>query len=167
MSEPKNWRTYEEVARFLLDRIAGELGLTQVEGKQDILGRLSGTSWEIDAKGVSDCGTGFVLIEVRRYTTKRLSQEAIAGIAYRIHDTGASGGIVVSPLPLQSGAERVAASAGVVSIQLNEHSTTEQYILRFLNRVMVGLNVESISVEARLLGGTLTTVVAPERNDDV
>jgi hypothetical protein len=168
MSISNAWRTYEEVAQLLLNSIAAELGLSHVEGKQDIAGKLSGTTWEIDAKGVSSGSDGFVLVEVRRHTTKGLSQESLAALAYRIQDTGASGGIVVTPLPLQVGAAKVAASSGVVSVQLNEHSTTEQYLLRFLNRVMVGLPAETISVGARLTGGTLTTVIpqVPDANSD-
>jgi len=46
------WKSYEEVARYLLDQNAHELGLKRVEGKQEIPGRGSGTCYEIDAKGI-------------------------------------------------------------------------------------------------------------------
>ena len=45
---------YEEVARILLNRMRKEFGLERVEGKQDIEGLKSGTSWEIDAKGIRE-----------------------------------------------------------------------------------------------------------------
>lgn len=162
MTESTNWRTYEDVARYLLDKIADLLGLERVEGKQYVPGKKSGTKWEIDAKGVCNNGTAFIVVEIRRYTTSRLSQEALASLAYRIDDTGASGGIVVSPLPLQSGAQKVADSGGIVAVQLDENSTTEQYVLRFLKTVMVGLKPEGIMPSISILGMTLTTVESPQ-----
>ena len=165
MTEPTNWRTYEEVARQLLDKIAGLLGLERVEGKQYLPGKKSGTNWEIDARGVSSNGTGFLVIEIRRYSTSRLSQEALAAIAYRIEDTGANGGIVVSPLPLQSGAQKVADAARVVAVQLDQNSTTERYVLRFLKNVMVGLEPDGLKSSVSILGGTLTTVEPPQLDD--
>ncbi|HEY4243701.1 MAG TPA: hypothetical protein VGM88_28005 [Kofleriaceae bacterium] len=46
----KGWESYEQVSRFLLDQFADRFGLERVEGKQDVIGLRSGTSWEIDAK---------------------------------------------------------------------------------------------------------------------
>ncbi|MNR30230.1 hypothetical protein D3C85_1476750 [compost metagenome] len=107
--------------------------------------------------------SGFVLIEVRRYTSSRLSQEDMAAVAYRIQDTGAVGGIVVSPLPLQVGAQRVAEAANIVAVQLSENSTTTEYILRFLNNVMVSLAPDSVIVSVSLVGGTLSRVSESEQ----
>ena len=122
-------------------------------------GRKSGTSWELDAKGVRSDESGFVVIEVRRYTTRRLDQEKMAAIAYRIRDTGAKGGIVVSPLGLQEGAKKIAKRAGVISVRLSADSTTEEYILRFLNQVMLGTAPDTLQVSVTLIGGTLETVI--------
>ncbi len=52
MSE-KRWKTYEEVAQFLLNRVADQFGVGRFEGKQVMPGE-SGTTWEIDAKGCND-----------------------------------------------------------------------------------------------------------------
>jgi hypothetical protein len=49
---PKPWRTYEEVAQYLLNEFAAHFGLGHVEGKQVVPGQ-SGADWEIDAKGVA------------------------------------------------------------------------------------------------------------------
>jgi hypothetical protein len=94
------WQSYEEVGTYLLDRFATEFGLDRVEGKQGVAGQRSGTSWEIDAKGFRLGQDGFVIVEFRRYTTSRLNQEDLGGLAYRIIDSGAEGGIIVSPLGL-------------------------------------------------------------------
>jgi hypothetical protein len=102
----KAWRRYEEVARYLLDRFAKEFGLKFVEGKQEVEGQL--TEWEIDAKGVAeddaDGTEGFVIVECRR-RSKKQTQGEVGQLAFAISDTGASGGIVVSPFGLQKGAK--------------------------------------------------------------
>src|ERR1700675_4241463 len=94
-NEPE-WKRYEEVARDLLNRFAQEFGLKFVEGKQRIQGLRSGTAWEIDAKGVAGGEEGFFIVECRRYTTSKQNQEKVSALAYRISDTGAVGGILVS-----------------------------------------------------------------------
>ena len=163
-TDDKNWKTYEEVATHLLNEISTKLGLEYVEGKQRLSGLKSGTNWEIDAKGVKPDGEDFVIIEIRRYTSSRITQEATAAIAYRIQDTGAVGGIIVSPMGLQEGAKTVAAAESIVTVQLNENSTTTEFILRFLNQVMFSTEPDSISVSSSFISGTLTTVIDNTKN---
>src|SRR5271157_2418146 len=100
----KQWRSYEQISAYLLDKLSKEFGLTRVEGKQKLVGR-SGTEWEIDAKGIRDDDGGIVIIECRRYTTSKQNQEKIAGFAWKITDTNAQSGIIVSQLGLQRGAK--------------------------------------------------------------
>lgn len=133
------WQTYEEVARFLLQELAAHFGLGAVEGKQIVPGT-SGTNWEIDAKAFSAAGDGFLLVECRRHTTRGPTQEQMAALCYRITDSGACGGIMVSPHEPQRGAKLVASHEGVHQVQLRADSTTENYLLRFLNRVFVGVS---------------------------
>ena len=134
-----SWRSYERVAQHLLNSIAHHFGLGRVEGKQILPGE-SGTNWEIDAKGVLLNDDGFLVVECRRYTTSRLSQEDAGAIAYRIRDTGAAGGIIVSPMALQEGAKKVADHEGITRVRLSSDSTTTDYLLQFLNKVFVGLS---------------------------
>jgi len=143
--EKKTWESYEEVAQYLLNQFASQFGLGHVEGKQCVPGE-SGTEWEIDAKGVANNGDGFLIVECRRYTKSRLSQESLAAIAFRIQDVGASGAIVVSPLDLQSGAKLVAAHANIQHVILDPKSTTTEYVLRFLNQIFMGLT-ETVSIK--------------------
>ncbi len=63
-----SWKSYEEVAEYLLDQVAAHFHLGQVEGKQVVPGA-SGTEWEIDAKGCHMDGESFVVIECKRHTT--------------------------------------------------------------------------------------------------
>lgn len=134
------WESYEEVATFLLAKFASEFGLIQVEGKQKVHGyNLTGTEWEIDAKGLRKGNDGFIIVECRRYTSSRQSQEKLGGLAFRIADSGAKGGILVSPLGFQEGAKKVAAAANIMEVKLSSDSTPYEYFLEFLNKVMLGI----------------------------
>ncbi|OPY68267.1 MAG: hypothetical protein A4E63_02044 [Syntrophorhabdus sp. PtaU1.Bin050] len=139
------WQSYEDVATYLLNQCAQEFGLSKVEGKQTVPGLRSNTEWEIDAKGANEGSEGFVIIECRRYTTSRQNQERIASLAYRILDTGAQGGIIVSPLGLQEGAEKVARAERIVNVQLSPDSTPHEFAMQFVNKIFLGFE-EQISL---------------------
>jgi Restriction endonuclease len=138
MAEVVRWQTYEQVAAWLLNQFASEFGLDRVEGKQDVAGQSTGTNWQIDAKGVREGDGGFMIVECRRYTKSRICQEEVAGLAYRIMDSGAIGGIVVSPLGFQEGASKVAASEGIFAVTLDPSSTPKSFSIAFLNKFRAG-----------------------------
>jgi hypothetical protein len=138
---PLPYESYETVANFLLNDIARVLGLQRVEGKQDLVGNRSGTTWTVDGKGVkAESGEAFVIIECRRYTTSKAKQEHLGAIAYRIIDTEAASGIIVTPHGLQKGAQKVADAENVISVFLDENSTRTEYLLSFLNRIYSGVS---------------------------
>jgi hypothetical protein len=148
------WERYEEVATFLLNRFAQEFGLKFVEGKQKIQGLRSGTTWEIDAKGVAEGDEGFFIVEFRRYTTSKQNQGKVGTLAYSIINTGAVGGIIVSPLGLQEGAAKIASAENIISIQLHENSTATDFAMKFLHRIMMGLTMRvsaGLSLTANVL----------------
>lgn len=156
----KTWLSYEEVATYLLNEFADRFGLEYVEGKQLALGHKSGTTYEIDGKGFRQDGTGFVIVECRRYTTSKQNQEKVGALAYRIIDTGAKGGIIVSPLGLQEGANLIAGRENIISVLLSKDSTQQQYVLKFLNDIMIGLHATlsfkaSVEIEHRDESGNL------------
>lgn len=141
---PLPWSIYENAARKVLTDLRQVLEISAVEGKQSLDG-LSGTSWELDARAWCEGSYGFLVVEIRRHTTAGLKQEDLAAVAYRIQDVGGSGGIVVSPLPLQKGARLVAKSANVSHVVLSPESTTESYLAEFMGRRFLGASVtESI-----------------------
>jgi hypothetical protein len=71
--------------------------------------------------------------------------------AKSVHDTGADGGILVNPLGLQEGAERVAAAENIISVRLNEDCNRYEFVLGFLNKIMLGvLDQISISEEVQV-----------------
>lgn len=130
---------YEVAARQIIGDMLKEFGLGSIEGKQDVQGTQSGTTWEIDSKGVVESGEGFLIIECRRYTTSAVKQEAMGALAYRIQDTGAAGGILVSPLPVQEGAAKVAKAENIISVQLNAEATRTEYLLQFFKQIFAGI----------------------------
>ena len=133
----KKWQTYEEVAAFLLNEFSHEFGLSKVEGKQTIEGLHSGTYWIIDAKGVRHGNEGFVIVECRCYLSSKQNQEKLGGLAYRILDTGAEGGIIVSPLGIQQGAEKIAKAENILNVRLDPNSTPNDFCMQFLNKLMI------------------------------
>jgi hypothetical protein len=151
---PTTWETYEQVARYLLEKMGDTLGLglESVEGKQKLVGK-SGMEWESEGKGVKADGGAIVVIECRRYTTSRLKAEAIGGLAYRIGDLGAAGGIVVTPIGVQEGGEIIAKYEGIEIIHLDADATTTDYVLKFLDKVFIGASVKPLVVTATLTAG--------------
>jgi hypothetical protein len=77
------------------------------------------------------------------YTTSRQNQDRVGGLAYRIIDTGAQGGILVSPLGLQEGASKIAKAENIYSVILDAGSTTTEYVLRFLEKTRYGKHLQS------------------------
>jgi len=149
--QEKHWETFEEVARYLLNQMADRFGLERVEGKQPVTGLRSGATWKIDAKGIKvGEREAFIIIECRRFTTSRQKQEHVAGLAYRILDTQAEGGILVSPLGLQAGAAKIAEAENIISVLLDENSTPTNFIMQFLNNVFFGVEEMHYSEEIKI-----------------
>lgn len=144
-SSPKCWLTFEEVATDLLHNFAEHFNLGKVEGKC-VVCRESGSDWELDARGWSKDGKSFVVVECKRYLKRRVTQSAVGALAWVIQDVGASGGILVSPHGLQSGAKLVAENAQIIEVTLTPDSTTTDYVLAFLKMIFVGRG-EAVKME--------------------
>jgi hypothetical protein len=127
------WQSYEEAARAVISDLRDQLGLSEVEGKQQLEGA-SGATWEIDGKAILAGQAGFLVVEARRHTSSGQKQEAVAAVAYRIQDLGALGGVIVSPLPLQEGAKLVAAQENIAHIRLESWSTADNYLAEFMGK---------------------------------
>lgn len=167
-SETKAWQSYEEVAVYLLNQFVRKFGLDEFQSGQTIEGKRSGTKWKIDGKGVNGQEGIFIIVECRRYMRSRQTQEEIGGLAYRIMDTGASGGILVSPLGLQDGAAKVAGAENIHSVLLDENSTRTEYILAFLNELRVSRELKvkvDISVAVHLTGEDVEGEEAVENSE--
>jgi hypothetical protein len=139
MAEVKQWQSYEEVAAYLLNQLSEHFGVGRFEGKQVVSGE-SGTEWELDAKGFSEGESRVIVVECKRHTKTGISQAITAALAWTIQDTGATGGILVSPLGLQAGAKKVAEKSNIVEVTLDQNSTRTDYVLRFLNQIHIGIS---------------------------
>jgi hypothetical protein len=135
----QRWRKYEATAQKLLNQYAEHFGLGAVEGKQVLPGKISGTDWEIDAKGICLNGKDFIIVECRNYASSKLSQEHLAAIAFRVTDTGAGGAITVTPNGLQLGAQLIAAIANIKDVRLRSDSTTDEYLITSNRFIAMGL----------------------------
>lgn len=136
-----DWRVYEDAARAVIQNLHQDLGIDSVSDKQTVLGK-SGTQWEFDALAFQDNGENFIIIEARRYTTSSLKQKDIATSAFSIGDVGAVGGIVISPLPLQRGAELVAKMSGIKPLRLSPDSTSVDYLAESMSRRFIGVSID-------------------------
>ncbi len=145
------WKSYEDIATFVLNQCAHEFGLGNFDGKQMIEGA-SGTDWEVDARGWSKDGSTFFNVECKKHIGTRISQALTGSLAYSITDTGATGGFLVSPEGLQSGAKKVAAAAGIHEIKLDPASTTSAYFGEWLGSLHAGFtDVVNVGVSEHLL----------------
>jgi hypothetical protein len=79
------------------------------------------------------------VVECRRYPSKKQNQLQLGGLAYSIIDTGAAGGIIVSPVGLQAGAARIAASRNVIDVRLDAKSTPEEFAIQFFDKLFLGI----------------------------
>lgn len=152
MSSVKNWEKYEDVTKQLLSDVREHLGLGRIEGKQKVRGNISGTKWEIDVVAYDATGEKLILVECRQRQYSTLSQESLAGFAYRVKDTGAYQGIVVTTIGLQDGAKKVAEAEKITEIKLDYTSTSENYIAQITNKIFIKRAEEiniSDSVELR------------------
>ena len=100
--------------------------------------------WEIDAKGIRE-DKETIVIECRRHTRDGLKQEELGGVAFRVIDIGAAGGITVSPLGLQEGAEKVAAAQNIISVKLTADSTPTEFVIQLFDKLCLGISAKSAS----------------------
>lgn len=160
-NKPLAWEKYEEVAAYLLNQFAEEFDLGRVEGKTLVPGQ-SGTDWELDARGWAEDGNKFVVVECKNHSKAGISQAITASLAFVIRDTGASGGILVSPMGLQAGGKKVAASADIIEVVLRSESTTTDYVIEFLNKIHAGFS-DTVNVSV----GEHITIVARDEAGNV
>lgn len=140
-NKPPSWKTYEEIAAFVLNQCAAEFGIERVEGKQGVAGK-SGTDWEVDARAWTVGNSTHLLVECKKFSNTAISQAITGSLAFQIQDTEAEGGFLVSPKGFQSGAKKVAAAANIREIKLDPRSTESAWFGEWLGRKRVGFTDE-------------------------
>lgn len=163
MSSP-DWKKYEAASRKIIQILCDEFGIASVQGETKLIGKC-GTEWSVEGTATLINGEGFLVLECRRYKTKRLNQEALGGLAYRIQDTGAAGGIIVSPLPLQKGAQYIAEAENIIPIQIESWSTAEYYLAKILGKTFRGIGVKDsiFSAQVRVISIELNSIESDDK----
>jgi predicted helicase len=133
----RKWETYEEVARQLISDVRDYLKLGRIEEKQKVKGYITNTEWEVDVVAYNVDDGKLVLVECKHKSKSTLSQESLAGFAYRIKDTNADHGIIVTTIGLQEGAEKIAKAEKITLIRLDYNSTSENYIAQIANQIFI------------------------------
>ncbi len=106
---------------------------------------------------------GFFIVECKKHK-KRLDTDKLDAMAFRIIDSGADGGIVVSPMGLQAGAAKIATSQNIVSVHLNRDAKEFEYVLRFLKNVMIGVR-DFINFQDKATAVKVLAPTQPEGTD--
>lgn len=138
-----SWKTYEDVARALVERFRDDLGVARVEAKQDLPGA-SGTKWEIEIVAYAKDDEKLVVFECRQKARDGIAQEEVGGFAYRVKDLGAAKGYFVTPIGFQRGAALVAEYEKIDLIKLSYDASVDDYVMQFLNRIFVGASDEIV-----------------------
>jgi hypothetical protein len=75
-----------------------------------------------------------------RMTQSLLSTVASTDFDWAFTHTGARGALIVTPLGLQEGANKVGQAANVVSVTLNADCTPTEFVMAFLDKVFLGVS---------------------------
>jgi hypothetical protein len=153
-SSTQTWRSYEELARHVLQHFADILGISEVEAKQRLAGA-SGTRWEVDAKGVMADGNGFLIVECKQRSGARLNQGTVGQLAFAVKDVGAQGAIIVTSTDLQEGARKIAQHEGFKMVYLPKAGTFEEFFASCGNCLLQKIT-DRMSVSVTFAGGVYT-----------
>jgi hypothetical protein len=168
------WRKYEDAVRSIIAQHRDLLGLDSVELSPVKLEGKSGNTWNIEIIGYTAGQRKLVLVEVRRKTTRNIEPEEVGGFAYRIEDTGAEKGYMVTPLDrgLSIGAAKIAGYEEIGHINVSVEATPEDYIIQHMNSMFarstedVSSAIDNVKDEFRFLikdkSGNLVQVTAEE-----
>jgi hypothetical protein len=135
----KKFMMYEEAAKRVVSDMRAEFGIIDVTGKKKLPGS-DGSVYELDAIAWTDEAGSFLLVEAKQQG-RRLSQDAVNSILYKFQKVGAGGAILVSPMPLQSGAQKAADYDNLVHIKLTADSTAQDYLAEYLGRRFHGTSI--------------------------
>ena len=138
LKKQHSWEKYEDyTSKILNDEMVHKyledyfnLVNLKIKPKEKILGKKTGTIWEVDGYGY-DTNNQIILIECKHYSNRKVGQNKLAAFAYIIQDVGASRGIVVTTLEAQSGAIKVAEAENIGLLQLDYNSTDQNFVVRF------------------------------------
>jgi hypothetical protein len=139
----KEWESFEDVFRAVLDRHKDFFELEEVEpGPKEVTGKARKVRpWDIEVVGYRRGSRRLVLFECK-HRSRNVEPEAAGGFAYRIEDTGAETGYFVTPLDkrLGKGAREIADYEQIGHVQLARNSTPDDYTMKFLDNMFIGVS---------------------------
>lgn len=135
----KPWIVYEEAAARVVSDMRKEFGVIDVTGKRKFDG-YDGATYELDAVAWTDDAGSFLLVEAK-HQGRRLPQDTINSILYKVQKVGATGAILVAPMPLQSGAQKAADFENLAHIRLSMDSTAQDYLAEYLGKRFLGTSI--------------------------
>jgi hypothetical protein len=138
MTDQKEWKTFEDAARSIIANHREFFGLEEVEPSVTKVQGTSGYQWNIDVVGYAAGSRKIVIFEVRR-KKRNIVPEEIAGLAYRIEDTGSEKGYIVTRMDrgLSTGAEGIAGYEEIGHIRVSKDATPEFYLMQCLDKIFV------------------------------
>lgn len=74
-------------------------------------------------------------------TSSKQNQEKLGALAYRIIESDAHGGIIVTSIGLQKGAKKVADAEYIFNVILDADSTVNEFYMKFLHKIFFGLKL--------------------------
>jgi len=114
------------------------LDLERIEGKQKLVGK-SGMTWEVEGKGGAGRWRGDRCHRVP--PIHDLQNQARSNGCARVSNRrrwAPQAEIMVTPIGVQQGGEAIARHEGIQIVQLDASSTTTDYVLKYLNKVLLG-----------------------------
>ena len=136
----ESWRCFEDAFRAILSQHKDFFGLASVDQQAGQLAGKSGYTWHIEVIAYAKDDGRMVLFECRRKNANLKPSEA-GELAFRMEDTGAGRGYFVTTLErgLSEGAKKIADYREIGHIQLSADARPDQYVLRFLSQIFVGI----------------------------
>lgn len=125
---------YERVAQVILNNLRDRLGFERVVGTTKPVGKRSGKKIQIDCTAYGLDGSK-TLIECRKHS-RPIDVNQMRAFYYVVYrDIEADGGIIVSPVGFQEGAEAVAHAEKIDMFLLNADATEGTYTLQVGNQI--------------------------------
>lgn len=141
MTNP-DWKNFEDVFRAILAMHMNFFELEKVEPtSKPVPGHARKFKpWAIDVVGYRKGTKRLVLFEVKR-RGRNVEPEQAAGFAYRILDTEAEAGYIVTTMgrDLSSGAKEIADYEKIGHIQVEKDSTPDDYTMKIADNMFVGV----------------------------
>jgi len=130
---------FERVTRVILHNLRQHLGYEKIEGSKRYKGKSSGRKRQIDATVYRTDGK-MIIVECKRHKRK-VGIKSIGEFYYVINrEVGAGGGLIVSSVGFDAGAQAVANAEKIGMVILNADATEQDYILEIADQLWRGIS---------------------------